>query len=97
MSVDGNWKITVHTPMGPREAELTVKADGDRFTGRLSGSVGENDIEGQLADSVLTWKSKITNPMPLDLDFSVTVEGDDLAGTVRLGLLGNADVTGKRL
>lgn len=96
MSVDGNWKVVVHSPMGARDFELAVKSNGGTFTGHSKGAMGESDVAGQVSGEVLTWSAKITNPMPLDLDFNVTVSGDELNGTVKLGALGDAKVTGNR-
>ena len=33
MAVDGNWNITMSTPMGERNATLTVKSAGGTLTG----------------------------------------------------------------
>lgn len=96
MSADGNWKVVVQSPMGAREFDLSIKTNGAVFTGHSKGAMGESDIEGQVNGDVLTWRSKITNPIPLDLSFTVTVSGDHLNGVVKLGVLGEAKVTGVR-
>lgn len=36
MSVDGNWNITMSTPMGERNAALALQSSGSTLTG-LSG------------------------------------------------------------
>ncbi len=32
MAVDGNWNITLSTPLGDRDATLTLKTDGTSLT-----------------------------------------------------------------
>src|ERR671924_173075 len=33
MAVDGNWNLTMSTPMGERKASLSIKASGGTLTG----------------------------------------------------------------
>ena len=55
------------------------------------------DIEdGTVDGQSLTWKASITSPMAMTLEFSATVDGDEMKGDVKLGAFGNADFTGTR-
>ena len=97
MAADGEWKLVINTPMGPQEVEFSVKTKSDAaFDGVLNGQSGRQEFEGQIAGDTLTWQTDITTPMPLTLDFTVTVEGDALSGQVQLGMFGPAAVTGAR-
>ena len=40
----------------------------------------------------ITWKASITKPMPMTLEFSGTVDGDNLKGNVKLGMFGSASL-----
>ncbi len=97
MSADGNWKITVNTPMGAQKVTVTITTSGDSFTGRTEGHMGAQDITGKVNGDVLTWSADITNPMPMTLDFEAKVEGDTMTGTVKLGAFGNAAMSGVRV
>ena len=97
MAVDGNWKISLSTPMGPQEMMLSVETSGETFTGRISGRMGDNAIEGKVIGDTLTWSTKITQPMPVTLEFTTTVDGDEMNGNAKLGSFGNAAVTGSRV
>ena len=97
MAVDGNWKLSLNTPMGPQAMKLSVKTSGETFSGRLSGPMGDHPVEGKVADNTLTWSTKITQPMPVTLEFTVTVNGDAMTGNAKLGSFGNAAVTGSRV
>ncbi len=96
MSADGNWKITINSPMGAQEVNATITTNGDTFTGTTSGRMGEQTIEGKVDGDTLTWSAAITQPMPMTLEFSATVSGDSMSGNVKLGAFGSAPLTGVR-
>ena len=96
MSADGNWKITIQSPMGAQEVEASITTNGDTFTGKTSGRMGEQTIEGKVDGDTLTWSSSISQPMPMTLEFTATVAGDTLSGNVKLGAFGNAPLSGVR-
>ena len=98
MSADGKWKITVDAPTGAQQREITIKTAGATFTGTVEGGpAGTQQIAGTVAGDTLTWTSAITQPMPLTLAFDITVTGDAMSGTVGLGPMGSAPVTGTRI
>ena len=76
MSADGNWKITINSPMGAQEVNATITTNGGTFTGNTSGRMGEQAIEGKVDGDKLTWSTSITSPMPMTLEFEATVSGD---------------------
>lgn len=95
--VDGTWNIEVNTPMGKQSAEVTVEADGDTFTGSIAITQGSSSItDGQVDGNKLAWSVKITQPMPMTLEFSVEVNGNDMSGFVKLGMFGSSAVKGSR-
>lgn len=97
MSADGTWNTTMQTPMGPQQGTLELKTDGNVLTGKLSGSQGEIEIkEGTVDGDSLAWKADITTPMAMTLEFTATVDGDEISGNVKLGAFGNASLTGTR-
>jgi hypothetical protein len=97
MSADGNWKITISTPMGPQEVTASITTSGDTFTGQSSSAMGDQPISGKVAGDTLTWSADITKPMPLTLEFDAKVDGDKMTGTVKLGAFGNAPLNGHRI
>ncbi len=97
MAIDGNWKITMETPLGARTATLTLAAEGATLRGKMSGDGGATEItDGTIDGGRLSWKADITQPMALTLEFSASVEGDRMSGNVKLGMFGNAPLTGTR-
>ena len=97
MSADGTWKTTMNTPMGPQQGTLELKTDGNVLTGKLSGTQGEIEIkDGTVDGNSLAWKADITTPMAMTLEFTATVDGDEISGNVKLGAFGNASLSGTR-
>ena len=97
MSVDGDWKVTMNSPMGSQDATLTLKTDGGSLSGKIAGPQGTQEFEGGSAEGdTLAWKVSMTQPMPMELEFEATVDGDAIKGNVKLGAFGNASFSGSR-
>ena len=97
MAVDGNWNITMSTPMGDRDATLSLKSTGGTLTGTQSAEGNSVEIfDGTVNGDDLSWKVSITNTMPLTLEFTGKVSGDNIAGEMGIGPMGSFPFTGKR-
>ncbi|MEW6639685.1 MAG: hypothetical protein AB1586_04200 [Pseudomonadota bacterium] len=97
MSVDGNWNITMSTPMGERQATLSLKSAGSALTGTQSAEGNNAEIfDGAVNGSDVSWKIDITNPMPLTLAFSGKVDGDSISGEMGIGPMGSFPFKGVR-
>jgi hypothetical protein len=97
MAVDGNWKITMSTPMGERKADLTLQSSGGTLTG-TQGADGQTGaiFDGTVNGDDVAWKISITNPMPLTLDFTGKVSGDTISGQMGIGPMGSFPFNGVR-
>jgi hypothetical protein len=97
MAVDGNWKITMSTPMGERLADLTLSSAGGTLTGTQSadGEAGEI-FDGTINGDDVTWKLDIVNPMPLTLEYTGKVDGDTITGEMGIGPMGSFPFSGTR-
>jgi hypothetical protein len=97
MAVDGNWNLTMQTPMGERNATLNVKSAGGTLTGTQGADGNSAEIfDGTVNGNDVAWKVSITNPMPLTLEFKGTVAGDAISGEMGVGFMGSFPFTGKR-
>ena len=97
MAVDGNWNITMSTPMGDRQTTLSLKS----AAGALTGTQGADGNSGEIFDATVdgddvAWKISITNPMPLTLEFTGKVSGDSMSGEMGIGPMGSFPFTGAR-
>ena len=97
MSADGNWKITINTPMGARTMDVAITTSGDTFKGNVNSEMGSQEVTGKVDGDTLTWSTDITNPMPMKLEFTAKVEGDKMTGNCKLGMFGNAALSGERV
>lgn len=89
MSINGDWMMTMNTPMGLQKAKLTLQTDGNNFTGMQTAEAGSAEVEdGAIDGDRLSWTSSITKPMPLTLKFNATVNGNEMTGTMSAGFLG---------
>ncbi len=97
MAVDGNWNITMSTPMGERTATLTLKSAGGTLTGTQAADGNSGEIfDGTTSGGDVAWKIAITNPMPLTLEFTGKVEADSMSGEMGIGPMGSFPFTGTR-
>jgi hypothetical protein len=99
MSADGTWKVTLQTPMGAQEGTLELREDGATLTGTMTAAAAPEPMaitDGAVDGNSVTWKAALTQPMPITLEFSGTVDGDTIAGDVKLGAFGNATFQGTR-
>ena len=96
-TVDGSWDTVVKSPLGDQKATLTVRTDGDRWTGTQAGAMGTVEItDGTVDGDTIKWTMSITVPMPMTLDCTATAAGDTLTGTVGVGAFGSFPMTGTR-
>jgi len=98
MPADGKWQLTINTPLGAQQSTLSISTSGNSLTGTQSAASGdEKPIEdGQISGDQISWKASITKPMAMTLEFSATVEGDAMTGSVKLGMFGTQSFRGVR-
>ena len=97
MAADGTWTLTMDTPMGERRSTLTLSTSGGTLTGKQEAEGNTTDItDGTANGNDVSWKVAITNPMPLTLTFSGTVDGNSLTGTADTGMFGSFPFQGTR-
>ena len=78
MAVDGNWNLTMSTPMGERKASLSVKSAGGTLTGTQGADGNSGEIfDGTVSGDDVAWKISITNPIA---DALQQVSGDSMSG-----------------
>ena len=97
MAVDGNWTITMSTPMGERNATLTLASTGGTLTGTQAAEGNSGEIfDGTVNGNDVAWKISITQPMPLTLPFTGRVAGDSMSGEMGIGPMGSFPFKGAR-
>ena len=97
MALDGNWNLTMSTPLGERKAQLSLKNSGGTLTGRQGVEGASSDIfDGRVNGDDVAWKVSIKNPMPLTLAFTGVVSGDSMSGELGIGPMGTFPFSGTK-
>ncbi len=98
MAVDGEWNISVETPIGSRQATLSLSTAGGALTGTQAADGHSAEIaDGKVDGNKVSWRVAITNPMPLTLTFQGTVDGDKIAGHADTGAFRALPFSGTRV
>jgi hypothetical protein len=97
VSADGTWNTTIDSPMGTQAGTLELKTDANSLSGSISGPQGSMEFSGGTVNGdELAWNVEMTQPMAMTLEFTATVDGDNLTGQVKLGSFGTAQLKGTR-
>jgi hypothetical protein len=92
LEIDGQY---AHGPAGKHARAV----DG---SGTPSGTQSAGSSEARPVDDLtingndVSWKSSITKPMALTLEFSGNVKDDSMSGKVKLGMFGTQSFSGVR-
>lgn len=101
MSIEGDWDVTIKTPIGTLEVQYVFTQGPSGLTGSATHkeeTVALQNISSMLEDggTRLTWRQSVRRPMRLNLDFDVLQTGDVLRGHSRAGRLPRSAVAGTR-
>jgi len=98
MTIDGTYKVTVKTPLGPQQGQLVLKTDGTSLSGVLQNPKGENAFEGGTVEgNTVCFVTRIRTPMGrLKAEITGEIAGNSFTGTAKLPL-GNAEISATRL
>jgi hypothetical protein len=98
MTLDGVYEAIMKTALGDQKTTLTVKTDGDRWTGSQASPQGSTEVtDGTIDGNTLKWISKISKPVSMTLKSEVTISGDSIAGVASAGVYGKFPITGTRI
>ena len=97
MAADGTWNVTMDTPMGAQQMTITFVSNGNELSGKLGSPQGEMEFTGGTIDGDnLAWTVAIEQPMPMNIETTATIDGDNITGESKLGSFGTAKITGTR-
>jgi carbon-monoxide dehydrogenase large subunit len=88
--------MVLATPVGPQEMRGHFETDGASLSGYLSSEQGQQDFTGTVEGNRLKFDLKVQKPMKITLKYDIAVEGNRLAGKVKMGIFGSAKLTGER-
>ena len=89
MSVEGTWNLKIQSPMGERTGTLQLTGALD-LRGSVTTGEGSTDVIGQVSGESVAFKGTMQGPMgAIELAFTGTVNGDEIAGNVQFGSFGS--------
>ena len=97
MLVDGEWAMTLSTPMGPQEMTGIFHTEGTALTGELRSAEGTQGFSGTAEGGRVKFDLKVEKPMKITLKYDLLVEGNQIAGKVKMGMFGSAKLLGSRV
>ncbi|MBS2966782.1 hypothetical protein KGA66_27345 [Actinocrinis puniceicyclus] len=98
MSVQGQWKLLVNTPMGDQRFTAVLHDEDGIVTGTMTNDANGLTAEvfdGHSSGDALEFKMNLKQ-MRMTLAFAVSVAGDELEGKVKAGMFGKFKVRGER-
>ena len=94
----GDWELSMTTPQGNTTVGLSLSLAADKVSGELSSPMGAVPVTGTATgnDVALTAELAVQG---MNLEFGITgkVDGDTIAGNVKVGDFGEFPFTGKRV
>lgn len=92
--VEGKWLMNVETTMGSGSPSFVLKHVNDStLTGNYTGALGEAEVKGTVKGNKIRLEFTIQANM---IEYTGTVDGDNMKGIVKLGTMGEGSFTGKR-
>jgi hypothetical protein len=97
-NIDGDWKVTVNSPMGAQEITLSLATAGDAVTGTLSGAMGSTEVKnGKVDGDNVSFDATITEPFSINIAVTAVVDGDTVSGQVKTQGFGSFPMKGARV
>jgi hypothetical protein len=97
-NVAGTWELTSQGRNGPMTSTLTLTQDGSTVKGTLSGRRGDTPVEGTVTGSKVSFtvKRQTQSGDTFVMEYTGTMDGDSIKGTVHNDRFGDRDFSAKR-
>jgi putative intracellular protease/amidase len=94
----GKWDTTISTPIG----KLSVLLNLTNKDGQIEGTAKQGEDTVTLNNPVLEgnqlkWSMKVSKPISLNLKFTVSVDGNNMIGEAKAGMLPASKLVGHRI
>jgi hypothetical protein len=94
----GEWELVVRTPQGDMNSRLSLRREGERLSGTLTGPTGATPVQNA---TVTGNQLRFTTSLQIGADtmeatVTATIEGDSIRGIISLAALGSFEFTGTR-
>ena len=98
MSFDGNWQLTISSPMGERPASLSITETIGNLEGSLTTGMGTAPVSGHADEDFVAFSATVQGPMgAVKVDFTGNVAGGEVSGQMQFGSMGSGPWHGARV
>jgi hypothetical protein len=95
--VTGTWELNVESPMGSRASDAIFTQTGEALGGKMVSPRGEVPLTGTIKGDAVNFSITVNaQGQTLQIDYTGTVTGDTMSGTVVFGSFGDGKWTGKK-
>lgn len=97
-NVTGAWAFEVQTDAGGGAPTMTFKQDGEKLTGKYSGTFGDADLTGTVkgADITFTFSGEIQGQV-ITSTYKGTIQSNtEMKGTLEIAGIGSGTFTAKK-
>jgi len=95
--VTGTWELNVESPMGSRASDAVFTQTGETLGGKMVSPRGEVPLTGTIKGDAVNFSITVNaQGQTLQIDYTGTVTGDTMSGTVVFGSFGDGKWTGKK-
>jgi D-glucosaminate-6-phosphate ammonia-lyase len=95
--VTGTWELNVESPMGSRASDAVFTQTGETLGGKMVSPRGEVPLAGTIKGDAVAFGINVNvQGQDLQIDYTGTVTGDTMSGTVVFGSFGDGKWTGKK-
>ncbi|MET0286884.1 MAG: dihydrodipicolinate reductase [Polyangiales bacterium] len=93
-SVEGQWKVTIKGPTGPKHTVLALELANGVWTGSQSGDGNTSPIsEAKVDGAQIYWVNHTPKPMKLKCEFKGVIDGAQMTGKMKAGFMGSYNFT----
>jgi hypothetical protein len=97
LDVTGTWELNVESPMGSRASDAIFTQTGEALGGKMVSPRGEVPLTGTIKGDAVNFGINVNvQGQSLQIDYTGTVTGDTMSGTVVFGSFGDGKWTGKK-
>ncbi len=95
--VAGEWSISITFSRGTANHTAIIEQNGDTLTGTYKGELSEGPLNGTVKGNTVEFSSRLSymsNSAPFN--YTATIDGDTMKGTIEMGEYWTATFTAKR-
>jgi hypothetical protein len=98
VDLTGDWMLTVESPNGTGERQVTFVQDGTELSGEIASSRAAGPLSGTVeGDQIAFVAIVMMDSGPFEITYTGTVTGDEMEGAVAFGSYGSGTFKGHRV